>query len=114
MPTKKKGTTKRKSSKSNTSDSIMFAFLATFFTIIGFIIAIISKRDDKYVMFYAKQGLVVFIGYLIVMAIGMIPLIGWLAWVLLTVIWVISWINALSGEKRNTFIVGDIANKIKL
>ena len=42
-------------------DEQLFAFLATFLSIIGFVIALILKRDNKYVMFYAKQSLIVFI-----------------------------------------------------
>jgi hypothetical protein len=33
-------------------DSTIYAFLATILSIVGFIIAIIAKRDDKYVMYY--------------------------------------------------------------
>ena len=33
-------------------DSTIYAFLATILSIIGFIIAIIAKKDDKYVMYY--------------------------------------------------------------
>ncbi|MCX5704306.1 MAG: hypothetical protein NT066_07465, partial [Candidatus Omnitrophica bacterium] len=46
-------------------DSKLFAWLATFFLIIGFIIALVTKKDNKYVMFYAKQSLVIFIAWII-------------------------------------------------
>ena len=48
------------------NDKKLHAFLASFFTIIGFIIALILWKDDKYVMFYAKQGLILFIGYVLI------------------------------------------------
>ena len=38
------------------------AFVATFLSIIGFVIAIVSWRKDNYVMFYAKQSLIVLPG----------------------------------------------------
>jgi uncharacterized membrane protein len=102
---------KKSSSRDNRQ---LFAFIATFFTLIGFIIALILKRDDKYVMFYAKQGLVLFIGFVIAGFVGKLPVIGWIYSVFIVVLWILAWINALSGEERNTFIVGDIAEKIKL
>ena len=97
-----------------TDEKIIYAWLATFLTIIGFIIAISSKKDDKYVMFYAKQGLVVFIASIIAYIFYFIPVIGWLVWVFVLILWLMTWINALSGEERKTWLVQDIAERIKI
>ena len=35
-------------------DRKLFAFLAAFLSIVGFVIAVVTKKDDRYVMFYAK------------------------------------------------------------
>ena len=44
------------------------AFITVFFSIVGFLIAILAWKDDKYVMFYAKQSLVIFVfGVVVVM-----------------------------------------------
>ena len=102
-------------------DSKTFAFLAALLSIVGFIIAILVKKDDEYVMYYAKQSLVVFIAAVIVGIIGWvliwIPIIGWLVmWILnliVLVLWLISWIYALSGEKKQVPLVGKYARKIK-
>ena len=111
-----------KVSKKNKDDSKVYAFITTFFGIIGFIIAMISWKDDKYVMFYAKQSLVIFIFSICVFVfsaiIGWIPIIGWILtailYIGLLVIWVMSWINALSNEKRKLFLVSNFTDKIKL
>lgn len=95
-------------------DKILFAWIATFFTIIGFIIALLTKKDDEYVMFYAKQGLVIFLISIIASILSWIPIIGWVLWVFALILWAMSWINALSGELKNTWIIGDLAEKIKL
>lgn len=100
-------------------DKILFAFLATFFTIVGFIIALATKREDKYVMFYAKEGLVLFIGWVFVGILTMIPLIGWFVlgpvlWIFLIILWVITWIHSLSGQQKKTWVIGDLAEKINL
>ena len=64
-------------------DKKLFAFLATFLSIVGFVIALVAKKDDEYVMFYAKQSLVVFIvaiiGAIINSILVWIPFFGWIA-----------------------------------
>ena len=97
-------------------DRKLYAFLSSFLTLIGFIIALLVRRDDKYVMFYAKQGLVLFIYGLIVSVIDKftfsfisVPL--WILWIAL---WVITWVNALSGEEKYTVLVKELAKKIRL
>ena len=118
MPKKKEV----KKAESKEGDFKTFAFLATFLSIIGFIIALLVKRDDKYVMYYAKQGLVVFIAAIIVSVVGWvlfwIPVLGWIIKgvlnLIIAIIWIFSWIYALSGKMKLTPIVGQYADKIKL
>jgi uncharacterized membrane protein len=96
-------------------DRVLFAFLASFFTIIGFIIALILWKEDKYVMYYAKQGLVLFIGQVVLVVLT--PLLFFLVpilWIFWIVLWVLVWINALSGKRRSVFIISDLAKKIDL
>lgn len=94
------------------------AFVATFFSIIGFLIAIFTTRKDKYVMFYAKQSLVLFVVSAIFSIAGSLPLIGWIfsvfGGILVFVLWLVLWIYALSGEKKEVPILGEFAGKIKL
>lgn len=100
----------------------IFAFLGVFLTIIGFIIVLLAKKENKYAMYYAKQGLVLFIAWVIVAIVGMIlafiPILGWLVWVVLylgmLILWIIGWINALSGVEKPIPIIGKYAEKIKL
>jgi len=110
--------TEKTTKKKKDSDTQLFAFLATFLSIVGFIIALVAKKDDRYVMFYAKQSLVIFIVSIFAGIIAVIPLFGWVASPVLSVIafvfWVISWIYALSGEEKDVPIVGEYARKIKV
>lgn len=106
---------RKKSKSSKKEDKILFAFLGTFFTVIGFVIALILKKQDKYIMFYAKQGLVLFIGQVIIVVVSpflffIVPFV-WIFWI---VLWIIAWVNSLSGEMKNTFLIGDLAEKIKI
>jgi len=123
MPRKatKRGSKKRNAQKQKlaSNESQLFAFLATFLTIIGFIIALVAKRDDKYVMFYAKQGLVLFIIQIIISIVDGIPFLGGflfepILWILFIVAWFIAWANALSGKMKNTWLIGKFAKKIKI
>jgi len=112
---------KMKSSNKN-DDKIIFAFLAAFLSVIGFIIALIFKKNDKYVMFYAKQSLVVFIFAVIVeithQIFIFIPIIGNIINVVLNIfviiLWLISWIYALSNEEKEVPAIGRYARSIKL
>ena len=113
---------KEENLKKEQEDKNLFAFLATFLSIIGFIIALIVKRDDKYVMYYAKQSLVIFILALIAGSLtamlGWIPTIGWIISfalnILIIIAWIISWVNALSGKQRTIPIVSYWAKKVDL
>ncbi|MGV8130646.1 MAG: DUF4870 domain-containing protein [Candidatus Pacearchaeota archaeon] len=103
-------------------DSKLFAFLAVLLSVVGFIIAYSMKKDNKYVMFYAKQSLVLFIGWIALwivgMVLGFIPFLGIMVhWILslgLLVLWVMGLIYSLSGEMKHIPLVGDFAKRIDL
>ncbi len=103
-----------KNTANKSEDKKLRGFVASFLTIIGFLIAIILWKDDKYAMAYAKQGLILFIGFLIASALGWIPVIGWIFWVVVAVFWVITWVYALQGKEKGVWIVWDLAEKINL
>ena len=106
---------KKSNANKKQDNKILFAFIATFFTIIGFIIALILKKQDKYVMFYAKQGLVLFIGQIIIMALSPILLfLNPILWIFWFILWIIAWVNSLSGKQKKTFLISELAEKIKL
>jgi uncharacterized membrane protein len=108
--------------KKDDSDTKLFAFLGVFLTLIGFIIVLLTKKEDKYAMYYAKQGLILFIAWVIAWVVMMIfafvPVLGWiidvLLWILLVVLWVIGIIYSLSGEQKPIPVIGALAEKIKL
>jgi len=99
------------------SDKIQYAFIATILSIIGFVIAILLKRNDKYVMYYAKQSLVIFIIGAVGGALGrlllFIPIIGSIInfgiFIIVFIAWLMSWIYALSGEIKEIPIISDLA-----
>ena len=99
-------------------DSKLFAFLAVFLSIAGFIIALLAKRDDKYVMFYEKQSLILFVACVITSILWKIPLLGWIVApilnVIIVILWLITLLNSISGREKETPIIGGYASKISL
>lgn len=99
-------------------DSKLFAFLGVFLTIIGFVIVYAVKKEDKYAMHYAKQGLVLGIVSIIAMMIAIVPILGWIIapilWIVVLVLWVLGMVYSLSGEMKAIPIVGKYAEKFNL
>ena len=102
------------------SESKLFAVLGVFLTIIGYILVVLARKNDKYAMYYGKQGLIIFIAAVIAAVaswvVGWIPIIGWavsgLLWILIVVMWIIGIIYALSGEEKEIPVIGTYARKI--
>ncbi|OGJ21473.1 hypothetical protein A3K73_00710 [Candidatus Pacearchaeota archaeon RBG_13_36_9] len=95
-------------------DSKIYAFLTAFLSIIGFIIAMILWKDDDLVMYYAKHSLIIFIGWVITAFLRGIPVLGNILMVLVLVVWIISWVFALTGEKKDMWVLTQLAEKINL
>ncbi|MFA5856515.1 MAG: hypothetical protein WC867_04100 [Candidatus Pacearchaeota archaeon] len=104
------------------SDKELYAFLATFLSIIGVVIALIARRNDKYVMYYTKQSIVIFLIGLVSSFIGSIfsniyiigNIINFALGVLVLIIWLLSWLSALSGEEKEIPVVSELAENIRL
>jgi uncharacterized membrane protein len=119
----------RKQAKENNNakiskdDEKVYAFLATFLSIIGFVIVIVTNKiKNDYINFYARQSLVVFIvGFfagILSWVFSLFPIIGGVIRFALTAIvviaWLISWVFAVSGEKSEVPVIGEYARKISL
>jgi uncharacterized membrane protein len=100
------------------NDSQLFAFIATFLSIVGFFLAVLFKRKDKYVMHYAKQSLVVFFVFIVAWAVLIVPLIGIvlspIVYVVGVILWIVSWVYALTGKIKVVPIIGQYADRIDL
>lgn len=75
------------------------------------IIALIIKKDSKFVQWHAKQGLILFVASIIF---SFIPWIGWILNLLVLVAVIIGLVKALDKQWYKVPLVGDIAEKIKL
>ena len=113
---------KKKVVKGKVSDeSRMQAFVATFLSIVGFILALILWKKDKYVMHYATQSFIIFIIAIVLgvprMLFGWIPVLGGLIefaiGLIILLAWIFSWVNALSYKKKKIPVVSDFAKYFK-
>ncbi|MGV8086412.1 MAG: DUF4870 domain-containing protein [Candidatus Woesearchaeota archaeon] len=100
-------------------DSKLFAFLGILLMIVGYILIYFTRKNDRYAMHYAKQGLVIFIAVIVAMIAGwifkFIPVIGELIqtvlWAIVLALWVVGLIYSLSGEKKEIPLIGELARK---
>lgn len=111
---KKKRKSSSKSAASGGKKDKTWAFLGTL-PILGYILALMAGKKDKYVMFYAKQGLALGLVYLVVnialvLLVFTIPLT--FIWNLICfVLWILSAMNAFSGQTKATPWIGALAKK---
>lgn len=99
-----------------------WAFLGVLLTILGFILVLLAKKENRYAMYYARQGLVLFILYVIVAIIGKV--LGWLPfvggvinallWIGVIILWIVGLIYSLSGAEKDIPLIGEFARKIKV
>lgn len=83
-----------------------------------FLIPLLVNKDDAFVQFHAKQGLVLFICEAATAIFAFIPIIGWFGAPLLYIFWivlsVIGIVNVAGGQRKELPLVGSFANKFKI
>lgn len=87
--------------------------------LLGFITGIIFllvEKDSKFVRFHAMQSTLLFGGLFIVnLALGFIPVLGWLVGLLLSfaafILWIVLMWKAFQGQMYKLPYVGDFAEK---
>ncbi len=82
-------------------------------TLVGWIIALVlnSSEKDDFASFYIRQNLGIILIGVAAGIIVVIPILGWLAsmvlWIYALVCWIISIIGAIQGEIKEVPILGD-------
>jgi uncharacterized membrane protein len=87
--------------------------------LLGFITGVIFllvEKQSKFVRFHAMQSTILFGGIFVInMALGFVPILGWLAGLLLSfvafVMWIVCMWKAFQGEMYKAPFVGDLAVK---
>jgi len=99
--------------KPGSSDSNLMAALS-YIWIVG-VIMLVLKKNDEFIKFHAKQSTVLFI--LSVAAMILSPIlypIGIIIWLFVIVMCIIGFIKALGGDHYKLWLVGNLAEKIKM
>ncbi|UCH12145.1 MAG: hypothetical protein JSW18_04835 [Candidatus Omnitrophota bacterium] len=82
------------------------------------LIPLLIKKDNKFALFHAKQGLVLFIAEVIIAFIWVIPFLGWfigaIGWILIPIICIIAIIQVIMGNYWRIPVIADIAEKINI
>lgn len=82
------------------------------------LIPLLAKRESKFAQFHGKQGLVLFIAWIVIWVIGIIPFLGWLIAFLgslvLLVLSIMGIVQALSGKYWKLPFLAKYAEKINL
>lgn len=99
--------------KSNENMMAAAAYLLGFVT--GIIMLLIEKQS-KFVRFHAMQSTILFGGVFIAnIALGFIPILGWLVGLILSfatfILWILCMWKAFQGEMYKVPYVGDLAEK---
>lgn len=106
----------------NIEEEKIIAFFSVFLLLIGFFIALIFRKDNKYIMYYAKHGLIIFFGMILIKLLEyvllVIPVIGKIvagfAWFVIIILWVIGCVYSLSGKVKNLPLISELAEKVKI
>ncbi len=100
------------------SDSKTWAFLAYLLSVVGFVLVMMTRKNDRYAVYHAKQSLVLFLAWVVAWIIGMAPAVGRLISkllvILLLVLWIMGMLNAFNGKQAPLPVLGRFADKINL
>ncbi len=105
--------------KAKEDDGKLFGFLAYLLGIVGFLIVLQAKKDNKFAMYHAKQCLVLCIAAVIAWVVWLIPVVGWfvlgpILYIIILILWIIGMVNALTGKEKPLPIIGKFGEKINL
>jgi uncharacterized membrane protein len=78
------------------------------------IIPILTAKEDEFVKFHIKQGLVLLIAFIISGALSRVPIVGWLFWLATVVLMIIGIVNAASNQKKELPIIGHFGNNFHI
>jgi uncharacterized membrane protein len=86
------------------------------------VIILLTRKDNEFIQFHAKQGTVIFVAWVILVLLYVpllfIPVLGWilntLGWLVVVIASIVGFIKAYSGEKYRLPLIADLADKIKI
>lgn len=102
----------KESTQSTVGDEKLFGALSYLWLLS--VIIYLLKKDDQFVRFHARQGIVLFIFSLVLWVFWFIPFIGWLINLAMWAAIFFGAYKAFMGEKYKFPVVSDVADKLNL
>ncbi len=84
---------------------------------LGFLVLVpllTEAKNDAFVKYHIKQGLVLLIFWVIASAITWLPLVGAILWLGVVILMIIGILNAVAGKEEPLPIIGQYADKISI
>ncbi len=81
-----------------------------YFGLLGFLIAFLTSKENKYVMYHAQQSLMLVICMIVVP----IPVIGWIIGLGVLVLFIMGLIAGFGGQVKPLPVIGNLAFKLNL
>lgn len=81
-----------------------------YFGLLGFLIAFLTSKENKYVMYHAQQSLMLVICMIVVP----IPVIGWIIGLGVFVLFIMGLIAGFGGQIKPLPVIGNLAFKLNL
>ena len=72
----------------------------------------LAKKDSEFCQFHAKQGMVLFLVWVLVSFIAWVPLVGWIAWLSMIILNLVAIVKTLNGEKWELPVIGKYAKRL--
>ena len=88
----------------------LLAFLS--YLSILFLIPLGRFKNDEFIHYHAKQGMGLFVLFMMLIFLFWLPVVGWVAMMAFLVVWFTGVANALSGKKEPVPVVGLISERI--
>lgn len=83
-----------------------------------FLVPLLMAKDDKFAQFHAKQGMVLFLAFLLASVVNIIPVLGqlisFLGTIFCLVLAIMGILNVLNGEQKELPLIGQLAKKFNL
>jgi uncharacterized membrane protein len=87
-----------------------------------FLVPLLAKKDNKFALYHAKQGLILFIAEIVIWVVAFILMfirfVGWaiaaILWIAILVLFIIGIVNAATGKYKALPLIGQIAEKWKI
>jgi len=94
-------------------DDKLFAVLSYLLVLV--FIPLFMKRNDPFIQFHAKQGLVIFVGFVLsLIAAQWLPSLGSLLFIVLLIVDIIALVQALLGRRWKIPLIGELAQKFTI